>query len=62
MQNWSTDAADAFCEGAKVMQERVVELKPEQKRGDAAVGADNRMTWEQLWEPSKGYMDRQKRI
>lgn len=62
VQNWSTDAADAFCEGAKVMQERVVELKPEQKRGDAAVGADNRMTWEQLWEPSRGYMDRQKRI
>lgn len=48
VQDWSTDAADAFCEGAKVMQERVVEVKPKPK-GDLMVGEDSRLSMDQLW-------------
>ena len=30
VDDWAADAADAFCEGAKVMQERVIEAKAKQ--------------------------------
>ena len=47
--DWSADAADAFCEGAKVMQERVVEVKPKPK-GELHVGTQTRMTLDELFE------------
>ena len=49
VQDWSTDAADAFCEGAKVMQERVIAPVPKPK-GELAVGEQSRMTLDQLFE------------
>jgi phage terminase large subunit len=52
VQDWSTDASDAFCEGAKVMQERVIEIKPKPK-GELLVGDASRMTLDQLFESTE---------
>lgn len=48
VDDWSCDASDAFCEGAKVMQERIIEVKPKPK-GELAVGQSNRITLDELF-------------
>lgn len=52
VQDWSTDASDAFCEGAKVMQERVITVPPKPK-GELLAGPENRYTLEQMFESTE---------
>jgi hypothetical protein len=49
LQDWSCDAADAFCEGAKIMQERVIEKKKENKARLLMVGPENEFTMNDMW-------------
>ena len=58
IQDWSTDASDAFCEGAKIMQQREV-IKPkldEAPRG-LVVGA-NTVTLNEMWAMTKKKVSR----
>lgn len=48
-QDWSTDASDAFCEGSKVMQERVVEVEKPKPMRDVSVGPRSELSMEELW-------------
>lgn len=46
--DWAADGADAFCEGAKVMQERVVQVAKKERMRGITVGA-NDVTLDELW-------------
>ena len=48
-QDWACDAADAFCEGAKVMQERVIEVKKSPQVRRLIVGPENELTVDDMW-------------
>lgn len=51
--DWSCDASDAYCEGAKVMEQRVIAAKPktrEEIAEDARLAAEVRPTLDQLWQ------------
>ena len=62
MQDWSCDAADAFCEGAKIMQERVIEKKIAEKARAFVVGGESTVTMDDLWKIHERSMDRRQRI
>lgn len=48
-QDWACDAADAFCEGAKVMQERVIVAEEKPKVRRLLVGPENELTMDDMW-------------
>jgi hypothetical protein len=62
LQDWSCDAADAFCEGAKIMQERVVEKKKENKARLLMVGPENEFTMNDMWKLHEQTVQRPGRI
>ncbi len=62
LQDWSCDAADAFCEGAKVMQERVIEQKNKEKGRTLMVGAENTFTMDDMWALHDRGLSRRARI
>ena len=62
MQDWSCDAADAFCEGAKIMQERVIEKKPDNSPRMLMVGPDNKFTINDMWKLHEQQTNRRARI
>jgi hypothetical protein len=49
MQDWSCDAADAFCEGAKIMQERVIVAEKKPQVRTLMVGPENTLTVNDMW-------------
>ena len=66
MQDWSTDASDAFCEGAKVMQERIVAAKTDDRArilhvGDLPEGT-TQATLDDLWREHERGASRRARI
>ena len=61
-QDWACDAADAFCEGAKVMQERVIEITREKKERVLMVGEGNTFTMDDMWALRERQGSRQARI
>lgn len=46
--DWAADGADAFCEGAKIMQQRVIEKKVDQPLRGITVGAPS-VTLNEMW-------------
>ena len=50
LDDWACDAADAYCEGAKMLQEHVVEKKKDDEPRRIAVGQANTATLNDLWE------------
>ena len=48
-QDWACDAADAFCEGAKIMQERVIVADEKPKVRRLIVGPENELTIDDMW-------------
>lgn len=48
VDDWACDAADAFCEGAKMMQERVIEVKKDEPLRGLMVGVPS-VTLEEMW-------------
>ena len=62
LQDWSCDAADAFCEGAKIMQERVVETKKANKVRALMVGPENEFTMNDMWQVHERNISRGGRI
>jgi hypothetical protein len=63
VQDWSTDAADAFCEGAKVMQERIVTLPDKSKEPRIlAAGSQNEYTMNDAWADHARHVSRRNRI
>jgi len=48
-QDWSCDAADAFCEGAKIMQEREIKPKDSKRKTVLMVGPENTYTLNDAW-------------
>ena len=49
LDDWACDAADAFCEGAKMLQERVIEKPKKDEARYIAVGPTNTATLDDLW-------------
>ena len=49
LDDWACDAADAYCEGAKMLQERVVEKPKKDEARYIAVGEQNTATLDDLW-------------
>lgn len=49
LDDWACDAADAFCEGAKMLQERVIEKPKNNEPRYIAVGPTNTATLDDLW-------------
>ena len=62
MQDWSCDAADAFCEGAKVMQERVIEKPKVPTERTLMVGPENKFTVNDMWAVHDRQTSRRARI
>ena len=63
MQDWSCDAADAYCEGAKIMQERIITLPDKSKEPRTlAVGAANTYTMNDAWRDHARSVGRRGRI
>ena len=59
-QDWAMDASDAFCEGAKVMQERIIApVKPPERK--LAVGV-NTATLDDMWRDHEATLSRKARI
>lgn len=61
VDDWSCDAADAFCEGAKVMQEREAAKSPV-KRSELAVGRASTLTMDEMWRSHERGISRRARI
>ena len=65
MQDWACDAADAFCEGAKIMQERVIEKKEKARPRQFMTGEhaiDSSVTMDDLWKIHDQQTNRRARI
>lgn len=66
VQDWSTDAADAFCEGAKIMQQRVIAPKKDDRARVFMVGevdpAFAQATLNDLWREHEQRTGRRERI
>ena len=62
MQDWSCDAADAFCEGAKIMQEREIEKPKTKPESRLLVGPDNTFTVDDMWKVHERATSRRVRI
>lgn len=62
VQDWSTDASDAFCEGSKVMQERIIEVPKDTAARPLMVGEENRYTMEDAWRDHHKSIHRRARI
>lgn len=62
VQDWSTDAADAFCEGAKIMQERVITKPKDDKPRSIAVGEANTYTMQDAWRDAERANSRRQRV
>ena len=62
LQDWSCDAADAYCEGAKVMQERVIEKQRVDVPKQFVVGGDTTVTMDDLWKLHERGNSRRARI
>ena len=62
LQDWSCDAADAFCEGAKVMQERVIEKKVVNEPRQFLVGEGSTVTMDDMWKLHERGNSRRARI
>lgn len=48
VDDWAADASDAFCEGAKVMQERIIEVKKAEPIRGLMVGVPS-VTLDEMW-------------
>ena len=62
MQDWACDAADAYCEGAKIMQEREIKPKGEKRNPVLMVGSGSTYTMNDAWEDRARSVRRQARI
>jgi len=66
MQDWSCDAADAFCEGAKIMQERVITPKADDLQRALIIGPASEgmapATLEDMWKAHEKGQSRKARI
>jgi hypothetical protein len=62
LQDWSCDAADAFCEGAKIMQERVIVKQEKPKVRTLMVGPENTLTIDDMWAIHDRSVNRRARI
>jgi hypothetical protein len=62
LQDWSCDAADAFCEGAKIMQERVIVKQEKPKVRTLMVGPENTLTVDDMWAIHDRQVNRRARI
>ena len=49
VDDWAADGADAYCEGAKVMQQRVIEKREEKPIRGVTVGNIHGVTLEEMW-------------
>jgi phage terminase large subunit len=49
LDDWACDAADAFCEGAKMLQERVIEKPKKDEARYIGIGEQNTATLDDLW-------------
>ena len=49
VDDWAADGADAFCEGAKVMQMRIIEVKKKEEPRHLIVGPGNKVTLNDMW-------------
>ena len=62
VQDWSTDASEAFCEGAKVLRERVAEPVPPAPGHVLGVGEVSTYTMEDAWRDHERLSGRRARI
>ena len=62
LDDWSADAADAFCEGAKIMQERVLEPEKPKPGHVIAVGEQSTYTLDDAWRDRERSIHRRARI
>ena len=62
LQDWACDAADAFCEGAKIMQERVIEAPKRNEARKLVVGPENELTINDMWKIHERANSRRARI
>ena len=49
MDDWAADASDAYCEGAKMLQHRIIEDKRPEPPRQIGVGLANTVTLDDLW-------------
>ena len=61
-QDWACDAADAFCEGAKIMQERVIVADEKPKVRRLVVGPENQLTIDDMWKIHEQSIGKRARI
>jgi hypothetical protein len=61
-QDWACDAADAFCEGAKIMQERVIETKKPVVPRHIVVDGESTLTINDMWKLHERSIGNRKRI
>ena len=61
-QDWSSDASEAFCEGAKVLRERVLEPLKKEPGRTLGVGEVSSYTMDDAWRDHERGNSRRARI
>lgn len=57
VDDWAADASDAFCEGAKMLKERVIPVKPQTPADLVRAFVEHKPTLDELWELKEQGMD-----
>lgn len=62
VDDWAADASDAFCEGAKMLKERIMEVKHEERAQLGLEIGTNKLTLDEVWASHEAEAQEERRI